>query len=66
MCPNCKTEIQDARQNYCTTCGEDLRTLHTVCASCGHGVHESVIENSLNYCIECGAEWKNAIPPAAA
>lgn len=65
MCPNCNTEIRELDQNFCGVCAADVRGLQARCA-CGFGVHEGLLEDNPNYCTQCGAGWKDAIPPAAA
>jgi predicted amidophosphoribosyltransferase len=60
MCSACGSSILPD-QNFCTQCGKDLRGLKTRCGACGgHGIHEWMLKEPSNYCVDCGRLMQEA------
>jgi len=70
MCPHCECTIANADQNFCMSCGHDLRPHQTKCPSCDWGYHPALnCGNPPAYCAMCGTampepDLQQALPSA--
>ncbi|MHC1726536.1 MAG: helix-turn-helix domain-containing protein [Syntrophobacteraceae bacterium] len=58
-CPKCgsRSRMRESSDNFCITCGADLREYHVQCQGCGFSTM-----NPMNYCVACGHPYPKERP----